>query len=410
MESVTTSLTTSNTRASARISAIAESATLAVDAKAKALQAAGRPVIGFGAGEPDFPTPQHIVDAAADACHDVANHRYSPAPGLPALRQAIADAALRDSNLQVDPSQVVVTNGGKQAVYEAFAAIVDPGDEVILPAPYWTTYPESIRLAGGVPVEVFAGADADYLVTVDQLEAARTDKTKVLLLCSPSNPTGAVYSPEQVKAIGQWAVEHGIWVISDDIYQHLVYDGVSAACLPALVPEAADTTIIVSGVAKTFAMTGWRLGWLIAPADIAKAVSNLQSHMTSNVANISQRAALAALTGPTQPVDEMRAAFDRRRKRTVELLNAIPGFTCPTPKGAFYAYPDVTGVLGKTIRGRTPRTSIELAELILEEAEVAVVPGEAFGPSGYLRLSYATSDENIEEGIGRIAALIAEAQ
>lgn len=383
---------------------------MAVDAKAKALQAAGRPVIGFGAGEPDFPTPEHIVDAAAAACHDPANHRYSPAPGLPALRAAIVNATLRDSHLTIDPSQVVVTNGGKQAVYEAFAAIVDPGDEVILPAPYWTTYPESIRLAGGVPVEVFAGADAGYLVTVDQLEAARTEKTKALLLCSPSNPTGAVYSPEQVKAIGQWAVEHGIWIISDDIYQHLVYDGVTAASLPALVPEAAATTIIVSGVAKTFAMTGWRVGWLIAPADIAKAVANLQSHMTSNVANISQRAAIAALTGPMEPVEAMRAAFDRRRKRTVELLNAIEGFTCPTPQGAFYAYPDVTGVLGKTIRGRTPHTSIELAELILEEAEVAVVPGEAFGPSGYLRLSYATSDANIEEGIARIAALIAEAK
>ena len=407
---MTTSTTTSQKRASARISAIAESATLAVDAKAKALQAAGRPVIGFGAGEPDFPTPEHIVDAAAAACHDPANHRYSPAPGLPALRAAIVDATLRDSHLTIDPSQVVVTNGGKQAVYEAFAAIVDPGDEVILPAPYWTTYPESIRLAGGVPVEVFAGADAGYLVTVDQLEAARTEKTKALLLCSPSNPTGAVYSPEQVKAIGQWAVEHGIWIISDDIYQHLVYDGVTAASLPALVPEAAATTIIVSGVAKTFAMTGWRVGWLIAPADIAKAVANLQSHMTSNVANISQRAAIAALTGPMEPVEAMRAAFDRRRKRTVELLNAIEGFTCPTPQGAFYAYPDVTGVLGKTIRGRTPHTSIELAELILEEAEVAVVPGEAFGPSGYLRLSYATSDANIEEGIARIAALIAEAK
>lgn len=407
---MTTSTTTSQRRASARISAIAESATLAVDAKAKALQAAGRPVIGFGAGEPDFPTPDHIVEAAAAACRDVANHRYSPAPGLPALRSAIADAALRDSGLDVDPSQVVVTNGGKQAVYEAFAAIVDPGDEVLLPTPYWTTYPESIRLAGGVPVEVFAGADAGYLVTVDQLEAARTDKTKVLLLCSPSNPTGAVYPPEQIKAIGQWAVEHGIWVISDDIYQQLVYDGATAASLPALVPEAAQTTIIVSGVAKTFAMTGWRLGWLIGPTDITKAVANLQSHLTSNVANISQRAALAALTGPMEPVAEMRAAFDRRRKRTVELLNAIPGFTCPTPQGAFYAYPDVRQVLGKTIRGRTANTSMELAELILEEAEVAVVPGEAFGPSGYLRLSYATSDANIEEGIARIAALIAEAQ
>lgn len=410
MDVVTTSTTTSNKRASARISAIAESATLAVDAKAKALQAQGRPVIGFGAGEPDFPTPQHIVEAAVAACQDPANHRYSPAVGLPALRQAIADSTLRSSNYKVDPAQIVVTNGGKQAVYQAFASIIDPGDEVLLPAPYWTTYPEAISLAGGTAVEVFAGTEAGFLVTVEQLEAARTEKTRALVLCSPSNPTGAVYSPEQIEKIGKWAVEHGIWIISDDIYQHLVYDGVTAPCLPALVPEAAETTIIVSGVAKTYAMTGWRVGWLIAPADIAKAAANLQSHLSSNVANVSQRAAIAALTGPQEPIEQMRAAFDRRRRRTVELLNAIDGFHCPTPKGAFYAYVDVTAVLGKTIRGRTPQTSVELAELILEEAEVAVVPGEAFGPSGYLRLSYATSDENIEEGIGRIARLISEAK
>ena len=412
MEGVTTSIASADKQfpASQRISAIAESATLAVDAKAKALKAEGRPVIGFGAGEPDFATPDHIVQAAVEACQNPVNHRYSPAPGLPELRAAIAQTAQRDNNFEVDPSQVVVTNGGKQAIYEAFAAIINPGDEVILPAPYWTTYPESINLAGGRTVEVFAGAEAGYLVTVDQLEAARTEKTRAMVLCSPSNPTGAVYPPEQIKAIGQWAVKHGIWIVSDDIYQNLLYDDAVATAVPAVVPEAKANTIIVSGVAKTFAMTGWRVGWMIAPAHIAKAAANLQSHMTSNVANVPQRAALAALTGPMAPVEEMRQAFDRRRRRTVELLNAIPGFSCPTPQGAFYAYPDVSGVLGKTVRGRTPKTSIELAELILEEAEVAVVPGEAFGPSGFLRLSYATSDEDIEVGIERIAELLKEAQ
>lgn len=397
-------------RVSARIAAIAESATLAVDAKAKELKAAGRPVIGFGAGEPDFPTPSYIVEAAVEACSDPAMHRYTPAGGLPALRQAIADKTLRDSGYEVAPNQVLVTNGGKQAVYEAFATIVDDGDEVILPAPYWTTYPEAIRLAGGVPTEVFAGADAGYLVTVEQLEAARTERTKALLFCSPSNPTGAVYSPEQTEAIGRWALEHGIWVITDEIYEHLVYDGAVATPMLAAVPELADTTIVLNGVAKTFAMTGWRVGWMIGPADVVGAAANLQSHLSSNVANVSQRAAIAALSGDLTAVAEMRAAFDRRRRTMVEMLSAIDGVVCPTPQGAFYAYPSVEGVLGRTIRGRTPRTSAELAALILEEAEVAVVPGEAFGPSGYLRLSYALSDEDLAEGVGRIQRLLAEAE
>jgi len=397
-------------RIATRIAAIAESATLAVDAKAKQLKAAGRPVIGFGAGEPDFPTPQYIVDAAVAACAEPAMHHYTPAAGLPALRQAIADKTLRDSGYPVAANQVLVTNGGKQAVYEAFATVVDDGDEVLLPAPYWTTYPECIRLAGGVPVEVFAGAEAGYLVTVDQLEAARTDRTKALLFCSPSNPTGAVYDAEQTTAIGRWAFEHGIWVITDEIYEHLTYDGVVATPIVAAVPELADTTIVLNGVAKTYAMTGWRVGWMIGPADVVAAAANLQSHLSSNVANVSQRAALAAVSGDLSAVAEMRVAFDRRRRTIVEMLTAIDGVVCPMPKGAFYAYPSVEGVLGKTIRGRTPRTSAELAALILEEAEVAVVPGEAFGPSGYLRLSYALSDEDLVEGVGRIQRLLAEAE
>ncbi len=396
----------SRPRLSTRIGSIAESATLAVDAKAKALKAEGAPVIGFGAGEPDFPTPDYIVAAAVAAAADPVNHRYSPAGGLPALKTAIVDKTERDSGYAVSPANVLVTNGGKQAVYNTFAALLDPGDEVILPSPFWTTYPESIRLAGGTPVEVFAGIDQGYMVTVEQLESARTDATKVLLFCSPSNPTGAVYPTEQVEAIGRWALEHGIWVVTDEIYEHLLYDGASAPSMPVLVPGLADTCVVVNGVAKTYAMTGWRVGWMVGPKDIVKAATNLQSHATSNVANVSQRAAIAALQGSLEAVSTMRTAFDRRRTTMVSMLNEIDGVNCPTPTGAFYAYPNVEGLLGRTIAGRTPTTSVELAEIILEEAQVAVVPGEAFGPSGYLRLSYALGDNDLAEGVGRIQDLL----
>ncbi|WP_436786364.1 pyridoxal phosphate-dependent aminotransferase [Yinghuangia sp. YIM S10712] len=397
-------------RVSARIGAIAESATLAVDAKAKALKAAGRPVIGFGAGEPDFPTPDYIVDAAVAACRTPRFHRYTPAGGLPELKQAIVDKTLRDSGLAVDVSQVLVTNGGKQAIYEAFAAILDPGDEVIVPAPYWTTYPESIKLAGGVPVEVVADETTGYLVSVEQLEAARTPNTKVLLFVSPSNPTGAVYSRAQVEEIGRWAAAHGLWVLTDEIYEHLVYDDAEFVSMPTVVPELADRTIIVNGVAKTYAMTGWRVGWVIGPKDVVKAAANLQSHATSNVCNVAQAAALAAVSGDLSAVDEMKVAFDRRRRTIVRLLNEIPGVECPEPKGAFYAYPSVKGVIGKEIRGQVPASSAELASLILDEAEVAVVPGEAFGTPGYLRLSYALGDDDLAEGVARIAKLLSEAR
>ncbi|TQO19435.1 aspartate aminotransferase [Rhodoglobus vestalii] len=392
-------------RLSARISAIAESATLKVDAKAKSLLAAGRPIISYAAGEPDFATPANIVDAASLAVLDPKNHRYTPAAGLPELREAIAAKTLRDSGLEVGINQIVVTNGGKQAVYQAFATLVDAGDEVIVPTPYWTTYPEAIKLAGGTMVDVFAGADQGYLVTVEQLEAARTDKTKVLLFVSPSNPTGAVYTPEQTKAIGEWALEHGIWVISDDIYQNLVYDGVRAVSIVEAVPALADTTILVNGVAKSYSMTGWRLGWMVGPVDAMKGAANLQSHLTSNVSNISQRAAIEALTGPQEAVEEMRVAFDRRRKLMVSELNKIEGLHCPTPEGAFYVYPDVAGLLNREWGGVTPTTSLELADLILDQAEVAVVPGEAFGPSGYLRLSYALGDDALLEGVQRLQKL-----
>ncbi len=392
-------------RVSARIGGIAESATLAVDAKAKALKAEGRPVIGFGAGEPDFPTPGYVVEAAVAACGEPSNHRYTPAGGMPALKQAIAEKTRRDSGYQVEPSQVLVTNGGKQAVYEAFATLLDPGDEVILPAPYWTTYPEAIRLAGGSPVDVLADETQDYLVTVDQLEAARTERTKALLFCSPSNPTGAVYPPDQVEAIGRWALDHGVWVVTDEIYEHLTYDDTVAQSMPVAVPELADTCVVLNGVAKTYAMTGWRVGWMIGPPDVVKAATNLQSHATSNVCNVAQKAALAAVSGDLTAVEEMKSAFDRRRRTIVDMLNEIDGVVCPEPKGAFYAYPSVKGLLGREVAGVTVRTTTELAELILDKAEVAVVPGEAFGSPGYLRLSYALGDDDLVEGVGRIQRL-----
>lgn len=392
-------------RISKRIGSIAESATLKVDAKAKALQAAGRPVISYAAGEPDFATPAHIVDAAVAAVRDPKNHRYTPAIGLPDLREAIAAKTKQDSGTEITAAQVVVTNGGKQAVYQAFATLLDPGDEVLLPSPFWTTYPEAIALAGGKTVEVFAGADQNYMVTVEQLEAARTPRSKVLLFCSPSNPTGSVYSREQVEAIGRWAYENGMWVITDEIYQNLVYDGGRAVSITEAVPELADRTIMVNGVAKSYAMTGWRLGWMAGPLDAMKAAGNLQSHLSSNVSNISQRAAIAALTGPQDEVLAMREAFDRRRKLAVAELNKIPGWVAPTPQGAFYVYSDVTALLGREWNGKRINSSLELCDFILDEAEVALVPGEAFGPSGYVRLSYALGDQPLLEGIQRLQKL-----
>lgn len=391
-------------RVSQRLAALQPSATLAVDAKAKALKAAGKPVIGFGAGEPNFPTPAHIVRAAEEAAADPTNHKYTIAKGLPELREAIAAKTKSDSGVVVDPDNIIVTNGGKQAVFQAFVSLLDDGDEAILPTPYWTTYPEAITLCGGVPVEVFAGSDQDYKVTVDQLEAARTDKTKVLLLCSPSNPTGSVYSRDELRAIGEWALEHGIWIISDEIYEHLLYAGEMAYILD-VVPELQNQTIIVNGVAKTYAMTGWRVGWMHGPADVMKKVANFQSHITSNVNNVAQRAAIAALTGDQGVVEEMKEAFDRRRKTLVSMLRDIDGFDVPEPTGAFYVFPNVQAVLGKDINGRVAQTTTELAEIILEEAEVAVVPGEAFGAPGYIRLGYALSDDDLVEGAARIQKL-----
>ena len=392
-------------RISQRIGSIAESATLAVDSKAKALKAAGEDVIGFGAGEPDFPTPLHIVEAAAAACRDPKNHKYSPAGGLPDLKAAIAAKTSRDSGYAVTPAQVLVTNGGKQAVEEVFATLLDPGDEVLLPAPYWTTYPEAIHLAGGVAVELATTIEDGFRVTVEQLDAALTPRTKVLLFVSPSNPTGAVYRPAEVEAIGRWAVERGVWVVTDEIYEHLVYGDAVFTSMPALVPELADTCVVVNGVAKTYAMTGWRVGWLVGPGDVVAAATNLQSHETSNVANVSQRAALAALTGDLAAVAAMRTAFDRRRLTIHRMLNEIDGVECLLPEGAFYAFPSVSGLFGRAVAGRRPDSSAELAEVAIDVAKVAVVPGEAFGAPGYFRMSYALGDDDLVEGVSRLAAL-----
>jgi aspartate/methionine/tyrosine aminotransferase len=397
-------------RISRRVAAIAESATLAIDAKAKALKAAGEDVIGFGAGEPDFPTPRPIVEAAVAACSEPRYHHYTPGAGLPELRAAIAAKTARDSGLRVEPGQVLVTNGGKHALYQALTTLLDPGDEVLLPSPYWVTYPEAISLTGAKPVVVETGQATGFRVGVEQLEAAVTDRTKLLVFVSPSNPTGAVYPREEVEAIGRWAAGRGLWVLTDEIYEHLVYGAAEFSSMPVVVPELADRCVVVNGVAKTYAMTGWRVGWLIGPPDVVKAAINLQSHATSNVANVSQAAALAAVSGDLVAVTEMRAAFDRRRRRMVELLRAIPGVTCVEPEGAFYAFPSLAGVLGRELRGRRPATSMELADLILEEAKVAIVPGEAFGAPGYARLSYALGDDDLVEGVTRIAKLLAESR
>ena len=399
----------SSRRVSAKLSALAPSATLAVDARAKALKAAGESVVGFGAGEPDFPTPAAIVEAAVAACQDPANHRYTPAGGLPELRAAVAAKTLRDSGLEVTADQVMITNGGKQAISNAFVALLDPGDEVLIPGPYWTTYPESAWLAGGVPVTIPTDESTGFKVTPAMLDEAWTEKTKVLVFVSPSNPTGAVYTAEEIDAVGAWAAERGVWVLADEIYEHLLYDGAELVSLPQRVEALGDRFVVVNGVAKTYAMTGWRVGWMIGPKDVISAATNLQSQLTSNVANVSQRAALAAVSGDLAAVDKMRQAFDRRRLTMHAMLNEIDGVTCLKPQGAFYCFPNVTGLLGRSIRGTVATTSAELAELAIDEVKVAVVPGEAFGAPGYLRLSYALGDDDLIEGVGRLQRLFAEA-
>jgi len=389
-------------RISTLVGAIAPSATLTIDAKARALRAQGVKVVSFGAGEPDFPTPDYIVAAAVEAARQPASHHYSAVQGLQPLREAVAAKTARDSGLTVTPAQVLITNGGKQAIANTFLTLLDPGDEVIVPAPYWVTFPEAVALAGGVPVPILTTVAGGFRATVEQLEEVRTPRTKAILFVSPSNPTGAMYSRAEVEAIGRYAVERGLWVVTDEMYEHFVYGGRDAPSMPVVVPELADRCVVINAVSKAFAMTGWRVGWLIAPADVAAAATNLQSHTTSNVSNLSQAAALAALTGSLDFTATMRAAFDGRRRKMHELLAAIPGVTCVEPEGAFYAFPSFEGVLGRDIGGR-PQTTLELAEVLLEEAAVAIVPGEAFGAPGYARLSYALGDDELVEGLTRLA-------
>jgi aspartate aminotransferase len=396
----------SSRRVSSRLAAVSASATLTIDAKAKALREDGEDVIGFGAGEPDFATPAPIVEAAVEACRDPKNHHYTPSAGLPELRRAIAAKTARDSGMEVGPERVLVTNGGKHAVFNAFSALLDPGDEVMVPAPYWTTYPESIALAGGVTVVVATDETTGFKASVESLEAARTPRTKVLLFVSPANPTGAVYGRKEIEAIGRFAAESGLWVVADEIYEHLIYGGRAHHSMPVVVPEIEDRCIVLNGVAKTYAMTGWRVGWMIGPADVVEAASNMQSHVTSNVSNVSQRAALAAVSGDLSAVQEMRAAFDVRRRVMHRMLNEIPGVTCVEPEGAFYAFPSLSGLLGRSFAGTVPSTSAEVAEVVLDQARVAMVPGEAFGSPGYARLSYALADDVMIEGLRRLAALV----
>lgn len=391
---------------SRRVREIGESPTLAISAEAKRLRDADVDVISFGAGEPDVPTPEHIVEAARAACTQPAMHRYSPTAGLPALREAIATKTIRDSGLQVTPEQVTVSNGGKHALSNVFQALIDPGDEVIVPSPYWVSYPEQVRVAGGDVVTVSTTADDGYRVTPEQLEQARTPATKALVFVSPSNPTGAVYTPDQVRAIGRWAADTGVWVICDEIYEHLVYDGATFTSMPAEVDDLAQRCVVVNGVAKTFAMTGWRVGWSISPAPVAAAINRLQSHTTSNVCNIAQQAALAALEGPMDQVEQMRRTYDRRRRRVHEVLADVDDIACPLPEGAFYVFPDVRDRLRRPVGGTTVTTSADLCTLLLDEAQVALVPGEGFGAPGHVRLSYALSDDDLEKGLTRIAEVL----
>lgn len=389
-----------------RITMMEESPTLAVDAKAKALKAAGEPVIGFGSGEPDFATPAHIAEAASRAALLPENHHYTATTGLPQLRKAIAETTAATANVPYTADNVVVTNGGKHALYNIFMTLVDPGDEVIIPAPYWVTYPEQVKLAQGVPVIVSAGADTKFRVTVEMLERARTEKTKVLVFCSPANPTGSVYAADEVDAIARWAAANDVWIVTDEIYHKLVYGDAVFTSVPKNVPEIAERVVITSGVAKSYAMTGWRIGWSVGPAEFTQGVAKLQSQLTSNIGNISQLAAVEALTGPQDEIENMRQIFDRRRVLALKALREINGVDVIDPEGAFYVFPSFEGVLGNTIRGHKITSTLQLAEVLLDEIKVALVPGEAFGAPGYLRLSYALGEDDLVEGIGRIADFV----
>jgi len=387
--------------------ALQESPTMAITARAKELTASGEDVISLAAGEPDAPTPPRAVEAAQEAAADPAAHKYSPAPGQPWLRRRIAEKTQRDSHIATDPANVIVTPGGKYACYAIFQMLCEAGDEVILPAPYWVSYPAQIRLAGAEPVEVLASAEQGYRVTPEMLEAARTERTKAIVFNAPNNPTGAVYPPEEVAAIGRWARDAGVWVITDEIYEHLTYGGARAASILEMVPELSDQTILVNGMSKTYAMTGWRIGWAVAPEPAATALRRFAGQTTSNLTNVAQAAAAAALDGALDDLPRLREAYDRRRQLAVKELSAIPGVTCPEPLGAFYAFPNVEGLLETEIAGRRVDSSVELCEAVLEATGVALVPGEGFGAPGCVRLSYALDDERLAAGLERLRKALA---
>ena len=390
-----------------RVSAIAESATLAMDRRARELSAAGQNIISFAAGEPDLPTPSEVVEAAIAACREPRMHHYTPTSGLPELREAIASSVRGGSAGEISAANVLVTNGTKQAVAHAFATLLDPGDEVLITSPYWVTFPEAVLLVGGVPVVVPTDESRGFRVSVDDLERHRTPRTKALLFVSPSNPTGAVYPEAHMAEIGHWLLESGLWAVSDEIYQRFTYGDVKFHSLPEVVPELAEQSIRLSGVSKSYAMTGWRVGWLIAPKPVVMAAGNLQSHVCGNISNVSQWAAVAALRSGTSSIEKMRQTFAHRRELILAGLDRLPGFECPPPDGAFYVFPSVTGLLGREIAGRQVDTSDQLAALLLDEAKVAVVPGEAFGAPGHLRFSYALADDLLEEGMARVQQLLA---
>jgi aspartate aminotransferase len=391
---------------SRRVSVISESATLAMDRRAKELSAAGERVISFAAGEPDLATPPEVVEAAVQACRDPKMHHYTPSAGLPELRAVIAEKTSRETGTQVSAANVLVTSGTKQAVAHGFATLLDPGDEVLIPSPYWVTFPEAVALAGGFPVVVPTDEGRGFRVSVEQLEEHLTPRTKALLFVSPSNPTGAVYTEALMAEIGSWAAERGIWVVSDEIYEKFTYGEARFHSMAAVSPDLAERTLRFNGTSKSYAMTGWRVGWLIGPEAVVTAATNLHSHVCGNINNVGQRAALAALRSGSASVEQMREVFAKRRDAILHGLAQLPGIECPPPDGAFYVFPSVEGLLGRTIAGHRVETSEQLAAVFLDEARVAVVPGEAFGCAGHLRFSYALSDELLEEGISRLQQLL----
>ncbi|MBW4658337.1 MAG: pyridoxal phosphate-dependent aminotransferase [Drouetiella hepatica Uher 2000/2452] len=380
----------------ARLGQVTPSVTLVIDAKAKAMKAEGIDVISFSVGEPDFETPTHIRTAAAAALEG-GKTRYGAVAGEPKLREAIAHKLQRDNQLIYQPENVVVTNGGKQSLYNAIMALIDPGDEVIIPSPYWLSYPEMVKLAGGTPIVVPTTAEAEFKITPEQLKQAITPRTKIFIFNTPSNPTGMVYTPDEVRALAQVVVDHDIWAISDEIYEKILYDGATHLSMGAVSPEAFERTIVSSGFAKTYAMTGWRIGFLAAPLPLIKAASTIQGHSTSNVCTFAQYGAIAAYENSQDCVKEMLAAFTERRKVILAALNSIPGLSCPTPNGAFYVLMDIR---------KTGMNSVDFCSALLEEQQVAGIPGLAFGTEGFVRLSYATNIETIERGMERIAAFV----